>query len=118
MTHIPTGISVHIQDERSQHKNKSKALKLVKAKLYDIQSRKVQEERSTERRQQIGTAERSERIRTYNFPQDRVTDHRLGITVHGIEDFMTGSDSLDNMIENLIKMEEENHLEELVRQNR
>ncbi|ORZ40599.1 hypothetical protein BCR44DRAFT_1425361 [Catenaria anguillulae PL171] len=90
ITHLPTGLVVAIQDERSQHKNKAKAMSILRAKLYDVQRRKVEEERRKERRGQIGTGDRSERIRTYNYPQSRVTDHRIGLTVHDLEGVVMG----------------------------
>ncbi|KAG9291521.1 hypothetical protein G9A89_021940 [Geosiphon pyriformis] len=90
LTHIPTGLVVAIQDERSQPKNKAKALKILQARLYDLERKKLQTERTDARRQQIGTAERSEKIRTYNFPQNRVTDHRLNLTLHELENVMNG----------------------------
>lgn len=100
ITHLPSGISVAIQDERSQHKNKAKALKVLRARLYDIEKRRSAEVQSSARRQQIGSGDRSERVRTYNFPQGRVTDHRVGITEHGIEPVMDG-EALDVFIDAL-----------------
>ncbi|KAK8934469.1 hypothetical protein KSP39_PZI014738 [Platanthera zijinensis] len=90
ITHLPTGIAVAIQDERSQHMNKAKALKVLRAKLYEIERRRLHSSRSKLRSEQIGSGDRSERIRTYNFPQGRVTDHRVGITHHSIDDVMEG----------------------------
>jgi peptide chain release factor 1 len=101
LTHKPTGIVVGIQDQRSQHQNKAKAMKLLQALIYEQQRKTAVEERDEKRRQQIGSGERSERIRTYNFPQDRVTEHRLGVTVWGVGEFMSGTDSLDNLLEQL-----------------
>jgi peptide chain release factor 1 len=101
LTHKPTGIVVSIQDQRSQHQNKAKAMKLLQALIYEQQRKTAVEERDEKRRQQIGSGERSERIRTYNFPQDRVTEHRLGVTVWGVGEFMSGIDSLDNLLEQL-----------------
>lgn len=100
ITHLPTGVIVAIQDERSQHKNKAKALKVLRARLYDIDRQQKAREASSTRMQQIGTGDRSERIRTYNFPQGRITDHRANITVHGIENFM-GGDGLSSLLESL-----------------
>ncbi|MGC8754062.1 MAG: peptide chain release factor 1 [Thermosulfidibacteraceae bacterium] len=99
ITHIPTGIVVQCQDERSQHKNKEKALRILRARLKDMMERKKQEELSQERRKQIGTGERSEKIRTYNFPQNRVTDHRIGLTLYKLEDILEGD--LDELIDAL-----------------
>ena len=90
VTHIPTGVVVTQQDEKSQHKNKSKALKILRARLYEIEKSKKEKERSSDRKNQIGTGDRSERIRTYNFPQGRVTDHRINLTLHKLEEFLNG----------------------------
>ena len=98
--HIPTGTVVDCQDERSQGKNKEKALKVMKSRLADLEKRKRDSALASERRSQIGTGDRSERIRTYNFPQGRVTDHRIGLTLYSLESFMNGR--LDNMIDALI----------------
>lgn len=100
ITHIPTGIVVQCQDERSQHKNKEKALRILRARLKDMMERKKQEELSQERKKQVGTGERSEKIRTYNFPQNRVTDHRIGLTLYRLEDILEGD--LDEIIDALI----------------
>ncbi|XP_028548807.1 uncharacterized protein LOC110099190 isoform X2 [Dendrobium catenatum] len=105
ITHIPTGIAVAIQDERSQHMNKAKALKVLRARLYEIERSRLHMNRSKLRSEQIGSGDRSERIRTYNFPQGRVTDHRVGITQHAIEDVMEG-ESLDVFIDALLLQEE------------
>ena len=98
--HIPTGTVVDCQDERSQGKNKEKALKVMKSRLADLERQKREREISSERRSQIGTGDRSERIRTYNFPQGRVTDHRIGLTLYAIESFLNGG--MDEMVESLI----------------
>jgi len=90
VTHIPSGIVVTQQDEKSQHKNKSKALKILRARLYEAEKLKRERERSSDRKSQIGTGDRSERIRTYNFPQGRVTDHRINITLHKLDEFLNG----------------------------
>ena len=90
ITHIPSGIVVTQQDEKSQHKNKAKALKILRARLYEAEKLKKDRERSSERKNQIGTGDRSERIRTYNFPQGRVTDHRINFTLHKLNDFLNG----------------------------
>ncbi|KAM0946589.1 putative peptide chain release factor class I, peptide chain release factor 1 [Dioscorea sansibarensis] len=105
ITHIPTGMTVAIQDERSQHMNKAKALKVLRARLYEAERSRLQMSRSKLRMEQIGSGDRSERIRTYNFPQGRVTDHRVGITNHSIEDVMEG-ESLDVFIDALLLQEE------------
>ena len=96
MTHLPTGIVVLCQDERSQTKNREKAMRIMKSRLYDYYQSKYQKEYSDNRRSQIGTGDRSERIRTYNFPQGRVTDHRIGFTLYTLESFMLGD--LDEMV--------------------
>ena len=90
ITHIPTGVVVSQQDEKSQHKNKAKALKILRSRVYEAEKRKKDQERSTNRRNQIGTGDRSERIRTYNFPQGRVTDHRINLTLHKLDEFLSG----------------------------
>ena len=90
ITHIPTGVVVSQQDEKSQHKNKAKALKILRSRVYEAEKRKKDQERSSNRRSQIGTGDRSERIRTYNFPQGRVTDHRINLTLHKLEEFLSG----------------------------
>ena len=90
ITHRPSGIVVTQQDEKSQHKNKSKALKILRARLYEAEKLKKEQERSSDRKSQIGTGDRSERIRTYNFPQGRVTDHRINLTLHKLEEFLNG----------------------------
>ncbi len=96
ITHIPTGIVVTCQDEKSQHKNKAKALRVLRARLKEMVEKQKEKEISEERRKQVGTGERSEKIRTYNFPQGRVTDHRIGLTVYKIQDIMDGD--LDEII--------------------
>ncbi len=90
ITHIPSGVVVSQQDEKSQHKNKAKALKILRSRVYEAEKRKRDSERSSNRRNQIGTGDRSERIRTYNFPQGRVTDHRINLTLHKLEEFLSG----------------------------
>ncbi|KAK1280601.1 hypothetical protein QJS04_geneDACA004675 [Acorus gramineus] len=105
VTHIPSGITVAIQDERSQHMNKAKALKVLCARLYEIERSRIQATRSRLRTEQIGSGDRSERIRTYNFPQGRVTDHRVGITCHSLDDMMQG-EGLDSFIDALLLQQE------------
>ena len=90
ITHIPTGVVVSQQDEKSQHKNKAKALKILRARVYEAEKRKKDQERSQNRKSQIGSGDRSERIRTYNFPQGRITDHRINLTLHKLEEFLSG----------------------------
>ena len=90
ITHIPSGVVVSQQDEKSQHKNKAKALKILRSRVYEAEKRKKDLERSHNRRSQIGTGDRSERIRTYNFPQGRVTDHRINLTLHKLDEFLSG----------------------------
>ncbi|MGA1064086.1 MAG: peptide chain release factor-like protein, partial [Burkholderiaceae bacterium] len=90
ITHLPTGIAVAQQTEKSQHKNKAHAMKLLKAKLYDMERQKVDSARAAERKSMVGSGDRSERIRTYNFPQGRVTDHRINLTLYKIDQIMDG----------------------------
>lgn len=100
ITHLPTGTVVECQDERSQHKNKDKAMKILASRLYDAQCQKQAAEIAAERKSQVGTGDRSERIRTYNFPQGRVTDHRIGLTLYKIEQIMNGD--LDEIFDALV----------------
>ena len=100
ITHIPTGLSVAIQDERSQHKNKAKALRVLRARIFDAERVRAEAAQSSARKQQMGSGDRSERVRTYNFPHGRVTDHRVGVTEHGMEGVM-GGEKLDVFIEAL-----------------
>lgn len=100
ITHLPTGIVVSCQDEKSQHKNKDKAMKILRSRVYEEEQSKQHAEIAAERKSQVGTGDRSERIRTYNFPQGRVTDHRIGLTLHKLEAVLTGS--LDEIIDALI----------------
>ncbi len=99
MLHKPTGIIVECQDERSQHKNRDKALKILKAKLFDMKQREQNDKIASERKLQVGSGDRSEKIRTYNYPQSRVTDHRIGFTIYSIESFLDGD--IDKMIDAL-----------------
>ena len=101
ITHMPTGIVVSQQDEKSQHKNRAKAMKVLRSRLYELEREKQHEERAAERRGQVGSGDRSQRIRTYNFPQGRVTDHRIGLTLHKLDAVLTG-DGLDEVIDALI----------------
>ena len=100
LTHKPTGIVIECQEERSQFKNKDKALKMLRAKLYDIKQTEQSEKIASERKSQVGTGDRSERIRTYNYPQGRVTDHRIGVTLYSLENFLNGN--ISEMIDALI----------------
>ncbi len=108
--HIPTGITVDCQDERSQIKNKEKALKVMKSRLADLYNSQKEQAVASERRSQVGTGDRSERIRTYNYPQGRITDHRIGFTIHSLESFLNGR--LDDMIDALISADRAEKLKE------
>ncbi len=101
ITHIPTGIVVSQQDEKSQHKNRAKAMKILRARLYDVERARLQAERAASRKGQVGSGDRSERIRTYNFPQGRVTDHRINLTLYKLEKVVAG-EALDEVIEALV----------------
>ena len=112
ITHIPTGIVVSQQDEKSQIRNKEKGLKILRSRIYELERQKRDEIRSKDRKSKIGTGDRSERIRTYNFPQGRVTDHRINLTLHKLEEFMQG-EIFDKMIENLTLQAQEEELKNL-----
>ncbi|MDR1907282.1 MAG: peptide chain release factor 1 [Holosporales bacterium] len=101
ITHIPTGLVVTQQDDRSQHKNKAKAMKILRARLYDLENERLNSERAAERKNQVGRGDRSERIRTYNFPQGRVTDHRINLTLYKLAQILEG-EALDELVEALI----------------
>ena len=116
ITHLPTGIVVSQQDEKSQHKNKAKAMKILKARIYEAEREKKNVERAQDRKSKIGTGDRSERIRTYNFPQGRVTDHRINFTIHKLEEFLSG-EVFDQMIENLSIQDQEMRLKSLNRKD-
>ena len=109
ITHIPTGLSVSQQDEKSQHKNKAKGMKILRARLYELERARIDQERSQDRKTKIGTGDRSERIRTYNFPQGRVTDHRINLTLHKLEEFLEG-EAFDEMMEALTLQAQEESL--------
>ena len=106
ITHLPSGVVVSQQDEKSQHKNKAKALKILRSRVYEAEKRKRDQERSSNRRHQIGTGDRSERIRTYNFPQGRVTDHRINLTLHKLEEFLSGE--IHEEINEQLRLKEQN----------
>ena len=112
ITHIPTGIVVSQQDEKSQIRNKEKGLKILRSRIYELERKKREDERSKVRKSKIGTGDRSERIRTYNFPQGRVTDHRINLTLHKLAEFMEG-EIFDEMIENLNLQAQQEKLENL-----
>ena len=109
ITHIPTGLSVSQQDEKSQHKNKAKGMKILRARLYELERSRIDQERSQDRKTKIGSGDRSERIRTYNFPQGRVTDHRINLTLHKLDEFLEG-EAFDEMIESLTLQAQEESL--------
>ncbi|MBE6888376.1 MAG: PCRF domain-containing protein, partial [Ruminococcaceae bacterium] len=104
VTHLPTGLVVECQDERSQHKNKDKALKVLRSRLYDIEKAKQDAEVAEARKSQVGTGDRSERIRTYNYPQGRLTDHRIGLTLYRLEQILNGD--LDEVIDSLVTVDQ------------
>jgi len=112
ITHIPSGVVVSQQDEKSQHKNKAKALKILRARVYEAEKQKKDKARSSNRKNQIGSGDRSERIRTYNFPQGRVTDHRINLTLHKLEEFLSG-EIHEEMNEGLRLKEQDLRLQEL-----
>ena len=112
ITHIPSGIVVSQQDEKSQIRNKEKGLKILRSRIYELERKKRDEARSKDRKNKIGTGDRSERIRTYNFPQGRVTDHRINLTLHKLEEFMQG-EIFDEMVENLTLRAQEEELKNL-----
>ena len=112
ITHIPTGIVVSQQDEKSQIRNKEKGLKILRSRIYEFERQKIDEERSKDRKNKIGTGDRSERIRTYNFPQGRITDHRINLTLHKLDEFLEG-EVFDDVIENLNLQAQEEKLKKL-----
>ena len=111
ITHLPTGLVVAIQDEKSQHKNRAKAMSVLRARLLEAEQQRQAAERGEERRSQVGTGERSEKIRTYNFPDDRVTDHRIGLTVHNLPGLLEGD--LDRVIGPLVEADQARRLDDL-----
>jgi peptide chain release factor 1 len=112
ITHLPTGIVVQQQDEKSQHKNKAKALKILRARIYDAERQRQDDARAKSRKSQVGSGDRSERIRTYNFPQGRVTDHRINLTLYKIDRVLAG-EALDELVEALISEDEAARLGDL-----
>ena len=110
ITHIPTGLVVSCQDEKSQHKNKDKAMKILRSRLFDLMQEQQNSEIASQRKSQVGTGDRSERIRTYNFPQGRVTDHRIGLTIHRLEGVLDGD--LDEVIDALVTADQAERLKQ------
>jgi peptide chain release factor 1 len=111
IVHIPTGLVVQCQDERSQIKNREKAMKVLRSRLYEIEMERQEKERASARKSQVGTGDRSEKIRTYNYPQNRVTDHRIGFTLHKLEQVLEGD--LDDVIDALSTHYQSERLKEL-----
>jgi peptide chain release factor 1 len=112
ITHIPTGVVVSQQDEKSQHKNRAKAMKILRARLYDAERQRLDDLRSADRKGQVGSGDRSERIRTYNFPQSRVTDHRINLTLYNLAEILDGR-GLDAIVDALTSEDEATRLAEL-----
>ena len=106
ITHLPSGLSVSQQDEKSQHKNKAKGMKILRSRLYELERNRIDQERSKDRKNKIGTGDRSERIRTYNFPQGRVTDHRINLTLHKLDEFLSGE--IHEEINQELRLKEQN----------
>jgi len=111
ITHAPTGMVVTCQDERSQLQNRLRAMSILRSRLYEIEQRRLIEEQGATRRSQVGSAERSEKIRTYNFPQNRITDHRIGFTSHRLETILNGD--LEELIQALVQADQAAKLKEL-----
>jgi peptide chain release factor 1 len=109
ITHLPTGLVVEIQDEKSQHKNKAKALAVLRSRLLEAEQRKAMEEEAEVRRSMVGSGARSEKIRTYNYPQDRITDHRIGLTMHNLPRLLSGE--LDELIDAISTHQQAKQLE-------
>ncbi len=114
ITHLPTGVAVAMQEERSQHKNRDKAMKILRSRLYEAQRQKQDAAYAAERKDQVGTGDRSERIRTYNYPQNRVTDHRVNLSVHNIEEVVAGGKSLDELVDALLAADQATKLATLL----
>ncbi|MDC3005184.1 peptide chain release factor 1 [Candidatus Pelagibacter sp.] len=112
ITHLPTGIVVSQQDEKSQIRNKEKGLKILRSRIYEYERKKLDDERSKYRKSKIGTGDRSERIRTYNYPQGRITDHRINLTLHKLDEFMEG-EIFDELVENLVLRSQEEEINQL-----
>ncbi|MCB1556657.1 MAG: peptide chain release factor 1 [Alphaproteobacteria bacterium] len=112
ITHVPTGIVVEMQEERSQHKNRAKAMTVLRTRLYDAQRQKLAADRAADRKGQVGSGDRSERIRTYNFPQSRITDHRVNLTLYKLDEVLSG-EALDEVIDQLIAEDQAERLAEL-----
>ncbi|MSO54831.1 MAG: peptide chain release factor 1 [Rhodospirillales bacterium] len=112
ITHLPTGLAVACQDEKSQHKNKARAMKILRARLYEAERERIDSERADSRRSQVGSGDRSQRIRTYNFPQGRITDHRIGLTVHKLDRALDGE--IDDIIDSLTAEDEASRISALV----
>ena len=111
ITHVPTGLVVQCQDEKSQHKNKARAMKVLASRLYEAEAQKIHQERAQERKLQVGTGDRSERIRTYNFPQNRLTDHRINLTLYNLDRIVDGE--LDPVVDALVEFDREDKLKSL-----
>ncbi|NYA58993.1 peptide chain release factor 1, partial [Lactobacillus salivarius] len=111
MTHLPTGIVVAMQDQRSQQQNREKAMKILKARVYDYYAQQEQSEYDANRKSAVGTGDRSERIRTYNYPQNRVTDHRIGLSLNKLDRIMNGE--LEDVIDALVLFEQTKAMEKL-----
>jgi peptide chain release factor 1 len=108
LTHIPTGIVVRCQDEKSQHKNRARAMRLLRSKIYEQRQQKLDSDRASTRRTLIGSGDRSERIRTYNFPQNRLTDHRIGLTLYKLDKIIQGE--LDDLISQMLEFDRNERL--------
>jgi len=111
LEHIPTGITVSMQDEKSQHKNRAKAWRILRSRIYERETTKAQAERASQRKTMIGSGDRSQRIRTYNFPQNRVTDHRINLSLYTLDKVMLGE--MDDLIGGLIDYDKQLRLENL-----
>ena len=112
ITHVPTGVVVEMQEERSQHKNRDKAMKVLRTRIYDMERTRLAQERAADRKSQVGSGDRSERVRTYNFPQGRVTDHRINMTLYKLEDVLAGQ-ALGELVEALHAEEQAEALADL-----
>ena len=108
ITHLPTGVVVKCQDEKSQHKNKAKAMRVLRSRIFEMKQHEAQQQRATHRRTLIGSGDRSQRIRTYNFPQGRITDHRIGLTLYKLDQVMQGN--LNELVDALVEFDRQEHL--------